>query len=334
MAPFSIHCSPSLQIPFNNISNRSFAVENYEEKAEIWALAEKELLYMPHSDYLRRLALNNGDFEARLRAVSWILKVQKFHSFRAETALLAVNYLDRFMACTEIEQAKRGWAMQLASVASLSLAAKMEENSVPLLINLQVEGAEYIFEARTVQRMELILLGALKWRMSTVTPLSYICHGTHILGLQKQQIRNLTLRCNEAALCIVKDIRVLNFRPSVVAAAIMLCTMRKAQILNSVECERRLLSGLKVDKGIVEECYKLVLESLGKLISSWKRRVCTSSSLQQGSPHGVMDASFSCNSDNSSANYAPKDPSFEPSASKKRRIGEYFPTNKSVEKVY
>ena len=42
---------------------------------------------------------------------------------------------------------------QLLSVACLSLAAKMDETSVPQSIDLQVAGdARYVFEAQTIQR--------------------------------------------------------------------------------------------------------------------------------------------------------------------------------------
>ena len=54
-----------------------------------------------------------------------------------------------------------------------------------LILCLQVGEAKHAFEPRTIQRMELLLLSALKWRMKAVTPLSYIEHGGHILGLEK-----------------------------------------------------------------------------------------------------------------------------------------------------
>lgn len=36
--------------------------------------------------------------------------------------------------------------------------------------------ARFVFEARTVQRMELLVLSTLKWRMKAVTPFSFIDH--------------------------------------------------------------------------------------------------------------------------------------------------------------
>ena len=41
---------------------------------------------------------------------------------------------------------------------------------------MQVGEAKSIFEAKTIQRMELLVLGTLKWRMQAVTPFSFIDH--------------------------------------------------------------------------------------------------------------------------------------------------------------
>ncbi|CAN1192454.1 CYCD3-1, partial [Linum perenne] len=72
---------------------------------------------------------------ARRRAVEWIVKVNSHYGFSTLTAVLAINYLDRFIAgpCYE-----KPWTIQLVAVGCLSLAAKVEETYVPLLLDLQV----------------------------------------------------------------------------------------------------------------------------------------------------------------------------------------------------
>jgi cyclin D3 len=79
----------------------------------------------------------------RREAVEWMLKVNACYSFSALTAVLAVNYLDRFLLAGFRGDRARGertkpWMIQLASVACLSLAAKVEETHVPLLLDFQV----------------------------------------------------------------------------------------------------------------------------------------------------------------------------------------------------
>lgn len=73
----------------------------------------------------------------RKESVEWILKINAHYGFSALTAILAVNYLDRFLCCLSFPKDKP-WMMQLAAVTCLSLAAKVEETDVPLLLDLQV----------------------------------------------------------------------------------------------------------------------------------------------------------------------------------------------------
>lgn len=70
-------------------------------------------------------------------AVEWMFKVVAYYSFSALTAVLAVDYLDRFLASFHFQKEKP-WTIQLTAVACLSLAAKVEETQVPLLLDLQV----------------------------------------------------------------------------------------------------------------------------------------------------------------------------------------------------
>lgn len=42
------------------------------------------------------------------------------------------------------------------------------------IYKLQIEGAKYIFEPRTIRRMELLVLGVLDWRLRSVTPLCFL----------------------------------------------------------------------------------------------------------------------------------------------------------------
>lgn len=73
---------------------------------------------------------------ARQQAVEWMLKVNAHYGFSALTAILAVNYLDRFLS--SYYQRDKPWMIQLVAVTCLSLAAKVEETQVPLLLDLQV----------------------------------------------------------------------------------------------------------------------------------------------------------------------------------------------------
>lgn len=74
---------------------------------------------------------------ARREAVLWMLKVNAHYGFTALTAILAINYFDRFISSLHFQRDKP-WMVQLVAVTCLSLAAKVEETQVPLLLDLQV----------------------------------------------------------------------------------------------------------------------------------------------------------------------------------------------------
>ena len=75
--------------------------------------------------------------QARQDAVNWMLKVHSHYIFRPKTAYLSETYLDRFL-CTYDLPGKE-WSLQLLSLARIAVAAKKEERSVPLLLDLQAE---------------------------------------------------------------------------------------------------------------------------------------------------------------------------------------------------
>ena len=106
---------------------------------------------------------------ASTKAFEWMLKVNAHYGFSALTVVLAVNYFDRFLS-SSCFQRDRPWVSQLAAATCLSLAAKVGETDVPLLLDLQVEETKYVLEAKTILRMELLVLSTLQWKMNPVTP--------------------------------------------------------------------------------------------------------------------------------------------------------------------
>lgn len=73
----------------------------------------------------------------RKEAVGWILRVNAHYGFSTLAAVLAITYLDKFI-CSYSLQRDKPWMLQLVSVACLSLAAKVEETQIPLLLDFQV----------------------------------------------------------------------------------------------------------------------------------------------------------------------------------------------------
>ncbi|XP_057782970.1 cyclin-D3-1-like isoform X2 [Salvia miltiorrhiza] len=249
-----------------NDNNHSLVFEYDDEEIESLLRKERET-----SLESTRFSISSFFCAARKQAVEFVLTISSRHGFSASAAVLAVNFVDRFLLdyLSLEKDEKRPWLMQLVAVACLSLAAKMEETHVPLLVDLQVEDAKYLFEAKTIKRMELLILSALNWRMNPVTPLSFIDHFVRRLGLKKSCVIHLEFltSCENTILSAISDSRLVGYYPSVLATATMLHVVHQVQYCgNAIECEKMMLDVLKISKE-VDKCYRLILD----VVSSKKK---------------------------------------------------------------
>ncbi|KAF6152919.1 hypothetical protein GIB67_039626 [Kingdonia uniflora] len=137
----------------------------------------------------------------------------------------------------------KAWIMQLLAVACLSLATKMEEIEVHLSVDLQVKECKFIFEAKAIQRMELLVLGTLKWRMRDVTPFTFMDYffrkNNDDLPPPSSQISRLV----ELILRLTRGIEYLEFKPSEVAAAVSISIIRETNL------DKYLLSNIYKEMG-------------------------------------------------------------------------------------
>ncbi|KAG0482835.1 hypothetical protein HPP92_010919 [Vanilla planifolia] len=248
-------------------------------------LLQKELEHLPRNDYCKRLLSGSLDVSIRRDAIDWIRKVHSYYKFGPLSFYLSVNYLDRFLSTYELPQGK-AWMTQLLSVACLSLASKMEEMEIPLLLDLQVSEAKFVFEARTIQRMELLLLSTLKWRMHAVTPFSFIDYFLcKINGGSSPSMLSFS-RLVELILSTTKGIDFLAFRPSEIAAATVLSVMNETQ---DIDVDRAISSGCNVDKERVMRCYEVIQEQVFVSGAKHKDELLSVPSVPH-SPNGVLDA--------------------------------------------
>lgn len=135
------------QVDYNEYSNTTTTNTNSSavvllEHDLFWDHEElPSLLAKEHQNQLSNTLQKNLVLaSSRQEAVEWILKVNAHYSFSTLTAVLAVNYLDRFLFSFRFQNDSNNnpWLTQLAAVACLSLAAKVEETHVPLFVDLQV----------------------------------------------------------------------------------------------------------------------------------------------------------------------------------------------------
>ncbi|MFS7999256.1 putative cyclin domain-containing protein [Helianthus anomalus] len=302
-----------------NEATHQWDIDEEEEPTDTYTVdinIHQELSSLLSKESHQRLHNNARYSDHRRDAVQWILGVASHYSFAALTAVLAVNYFDRFFdRFDEMEtEKKKPWMTQLAAVACLSIAAKVEETHVPLLLDLQIDGSKYVFEAKTVQKMEILILTTLEWKMNPVTPLSFLGYVTRRLGLKPYLSVEFVNRCECVLLCFLLDGRFRCHLPSVVATATMVHVIDSVEPCIGTEFQSQLLAILGINKE-VEECGKEIREVTHCKNSSMRKRKFGS---LPKSPDDVTDLSFS--SDESWSVVNPSVPSSpEPGADKSRK---------------
>ncbi|XP_074576798.1 cyclin-D5-2-like [Curcuma longa] len=237
-------------------------------------------------DYVRKLEARDSVFSpqrqeifssrrdcfshARSDAIRWILRTKFCFGFSFRTAYLAVTYFDRFLAQRSIGKGKP-WAVRLLSLASVSVAAKMEECSVPTLVDLQSDG--FSFDASSVQRMELLLLDTLQWRMNSVTPFDYFTYFVSKFQCDSSQ-EELLCRAIDFIFRAIDVINLPAYRSSaIIAAAAILAASSKLYSKETLESKISTVSmfGSCTEKEHVFFCYKIMTQDPSKKDDSMRR---------------------------------------------------------------
>ncbi|XP_015688943.1 cyclin-D3-1-like isoform X2 [Oryza brachyantha] len=228
----------------------------------IAALVEREEEHMPMEGYPERLQPRPESVDlaaVRRDALDWIWKVIEHYNFAPLTAVLSVNYLDRYLSENGLPE-REAWMTQLLAVACLSLAAKMEETFVPLPLDLQVAEAQFVFEARTIERMELLVLRTLKWRMRAVTACSFIDYFLNKFSDHGAPSLPALSRSTDLILSTAKGVEFVAFRPSEIAASVALTALGECR---SSVLERSITSCKYISKEEVLRCYEMSFYDLG-----------------------------------------------------------------------
>ncbi|CAA2986089.1 cyclin-D4-1-like [Olea europaea subsp. europaea] len=241
-------------------------------------MIEKEQEYLPKNDYLRKLRSGELDMSLRKDAFEWISKAHAEYNFGAICFCLAMNYLDRFLSVYDLPRGKT-WAIQLVAVACLSIAAKMEEIEVPSTVDLQVGKPKFVFEGRTIRRMELLILSILKWKMLAYTPCNFIDYFLKKINDDKLPSGPLITRSIELVMNTIKGIDFLEFRPSEIAAAVAMYVSGEIQAMN---IDKALSGSTGVVKERVVKCLELIQDLTTTSVTS------AASNVPQ-SPNGVLE---------------------------------------------
>ncbi|KAI3747854.1 hypothetical protein L6452_10547 [Arctium lappa] len=193
---------------------------------------------------------------ARLDAINWILSTREILGFHFRTAYLSLTYFDRFNSTRVIDNGKE-WAIQLLCIACLSLAAKMEEQIVPSLSHYKAQG--YNFESSVIQRMELMVLTTLEWKMCCITPFAYLHHFFSKICDECDCNQFLVSKAIGLIFDLSKEVNLMDHRPSVVAIAAVLLACDDQLTRNLMEFKIDVVSSLhSLEKECIYHCYNLL----------------------------------------------------------------------------
>lgn len=253
-----------------------------------------EAEHSPQPNYPGRLRSRSVDPAARAESVAWILKVQEYYGFLPLTAYLAVSYMDRFLSLHRLPG--NGWSMQLLAVTCFSLAAKMEETLVPSILDLQIEGTRYMFESRTICRMELLVLNALDWRLRSITPFTFMYFFAYKVDSTGKHTRNLIDRATQVTLAAIHDIEFLDHCPSSIAAAAVLCASREIRSPASIDPGTVVSWCIGLDEGAISRCYQLMQQLQRESAAITTTTTTTTATTTVSSEEVVSSSSFSSRS--------------------------------------
>ncbi|XP_010277890.1 PREDICTED: putative cyclin-D6-1 [Nelumbo nucifera] len=220
------------------------------------ALFAAESDHMPCENYFRSFKTRDFDISVRREIISLILQAQFSSNFDPFITYLAINYLDRFISGQGMPKGKP-WILRLVAMSCLSLAAKMKKTEFSLTDFQREEG--FIFDTQTIQRMELLILGALKWRMRSITPFSFICYFLSLFKIKEPPlIHDLKTRATEIIFKAQNEIKLLEFKPSIVAAAAVLSASHEFFPLQFPCFKKEISSCVYVNKENLFDCCRMM----------------------------------------------------------------------------
>lgn len=231
--------------------------------------------HMPSENYFHSLKAKCFDISVRREVISSISKLSC--NFDPLLSYLAVNYLDRFLSSQEMQEPKP-WLLRLLAISCVSLAAKMKKTEYSLS-DFQGDGG-FIFDPQTMERMEILILGALKWRMRSITPFSFISYFISLFKVKDPSLRQaLKARATEIIFKAQNEIKLLEFKPSVISASALLSAahellplqypcFRSAVSCSSYVNKEKLLQCFNEMQDVVIDGYESVLEMVSSSVTA------------------------------------------------------------------
>ncbi|XP_057488421.1 putative cyclin-D6-1 isoform X2 [Actinidia eriantha] len=118
------------------------------------------------------------------------------------------------------------WITRLLAISCLSLAAKMKNTGLSISDLQRDEG--FVCDSKSIRRMELLILTTLNWKMRSITPFSFFYFFISLFDLEDPPlIQSLRDRASEILFRSHYEIKILEYKPSIIAASALLCASQE-----------------------------------------------------------------------------------------------------------
>mmetsp|Transcript_1441 Transcript_1441/g.3196 ORF Transcript_1441/g.3196 Transcript_1441/m.3196 type:complete len:402 (-) Transcript_1441:73-1278(-) len=182
-----------------------FCVEYVDEIFEHLLATEERL--QPTPTYMDTV---QHDINPTMRGIliDWLVEVAEEYKLSSENLFLSQNYVDRFLSVMPVLRGR----LQLVGVTCMLIASKYEEIFAP-----GVEDFVYItdstYSASEVLTMESVVLNALRFNLTAVTPYTFVRRIATLLSL-REETRHLAEFLAEIT---IQEFQYVGYKPSIIA---------------------------------------------------------------------------------------------------------------------
>eukprot|EP00743_Colponemidia_sp_Colp-15_P006152 GILK01006612.1.p1 GENE.GILK01006612.1~~GILK01006612.1.p1 ORF type:complete len:287 (+),score=53.77 GILK01006612.1:142-1002(+) len=245
-------------------------------------LIHREHMVWPDPSYL--ISVQHGGITTWMRemVIQWMFEVADDLALDSQTTALAIMVLDLFLSKKHIPRC----ALQLAALACILLAAKMDEASLPPLDRML--GCVVAYKKSDVQFMELSVLKALDWNLSVVTPQELVPRLLSLVPVADgAQVLKHAVFFVELSFC---QYDLLQHCSSTIALSSILCAFEKMSRQDVAEVWLpQVLSVLQFNMSSVVVCRESIMFVFRKLFSEDRQADGAKFRKESCSPTSVME---------------------------------------------
>ncbi|KAG8180891.1 hypothetical protein JTE90_018390 [Oedothorax gibbosus] len=217
--------------------------------------------YVLSSNYFKCV---QNDLKPYMRTVvaEWMQEVCEEERCQDEVFPLAVNLLDRFLLIVRVNKSQ----LQLLGAVCLFLASKLRQ-SRPLTAERLCLYSDHSISVSQLINWELLVLNALKWDLSAITPFDFVGHILKRLGITKGEDLIRRHAHTFIGLCTT-DMKFSMYPPSMVAAASIGAAIQglAARLEPKWASPEELLFRLHEIMGIEIDCLRSCWEQIEEII--------------------------------------------------------------------